>query len=58
LGKLNNQVLSLLYLKVSLIITSIMSVTGTSLKIMERIAYGKVILGTAIAFRGYPMKSQ
>jgi hypothetical protein len=35
-----------------------MSVTGTSLKIMEGMAYEKVILGTVIAFRGYPVKSQ
>ncbi|XHU96905.1 MAG: glycosyltransferase [cyanobacterium endosymbiont of Rhopalodia gibba] len=58
LGKVDNQILSLLYQKASLIIAPIMSGTGTSLKIMEGMAYGKVILGTAIAFRGYPVKSQ
>ncbi|WGT68322.1 glycosyltransferase [cyanobacterium endosymbiont of Epithemia clementina EcSB] len=58
LGKVENQVLSFLYQKASLIIAPIMSGTGTSLKIMEGMAYGKVILGTTIAFRGYPVKSQ
>ncbi|YAI81933.1 MAG: glycosyltransferase [cyanobacterium endosymbiont of Rhopalodia sterrenbergii] len=58
LGKVDNQVLSLLYKKTSLIVAPIMSGTGTSLKIMEGMAYEKVILGTTIAFRGYPVKSQ
>ena len=58
LGKVENPVLSLLYNKASLIIAPIMSGTGTSLKIVEGMAYGKVILGTTIAFRGYPVKSQ
>ncbi|BBA79399.1 hypothetical protein RGRSB_0873 [cyanobacterium endosymbiont of Rhopalodia gibberula] len=58
LGKVDDQVLSLLYQKASLIIAPIMSGTGTSLKIMEGMAHGKVILGTTIAFRGYPVKSQ
>ncbi|WP_267383233.1 hypothetical protein [Cyanobacterium sp. uoEpiScrs1] len=35
-----------------------MSGTGTSLKIIEGTDYGKVILGTTVAFRGYPVKSQ
>ncbi|XTZ12092.1 MAG: glycosyltransferase [cyanobacterium endosymbiont of Rhopalodia inflata] len=41
-----------------MIIAPILSGTGTSLKIKEGMAYGKVILRTAIAFSGYPVKSQ
>ncbi|XTZ19882.1 MAG: hypothetical protein ACQZ3M_09190 [cyanobacterium endosymbiont of Rhopalodia fuxianensis] len=58
LGKVDNQILSLLYQKASLIIAPILSGTGTSLKIKEGMAYGKVILRTVIAFSGYPVKSQ
>lgn len=58
LGKVENQLLSLLYKQASLIIAPILSGTGTSLKIMEGMAYGKVILGTTVAFRGYPVTSQ
>ena len=58
LGKVENQLLSLLYQQASLIISPILSGTGTSLKIIEGMAYGKVILGTTVTFRGYPVKSQ
>ncbi len=58
LGKVENQLLSLLYDKASIIISPILSGTGTSLKIMEAMAYGKVILGTTVAFRGYPVISE
>ncbi|HAC66149.1 MAG TPA: glycosyl transferase family 1 [Cyanothece sp. UBA12306] len=58
LGKVDNQLLSFLYQQASLIISPLLKGTGTSLKIMEAMAYGKVIIGTNIAFRGYPVKSE
>ncbi|MEA5533088.1 glycosyltransferase [Crocosphaera sp. XPORK-15E] len=57
LGKVEDQILSMLYNQAALIILPLLSGTGTSLKTVEAMAYGKVILGTTVAFRGYPMVS-
>ncbi len=57
LGKVSDQELSMLYNSASLILSPIVSGTGTSLKTVEAMAYGKVVLGTTIAFRGYPVES-
>lgn len=58
LGKVETELLKRLYLQANLIISPILSGTGSSLKIIEAMSYGKVILGTKIAFRGYPVESE
>ncbi|MGK7940281.1 MAG: glycosyltransferase [Crocosphaera sp.] len=57
LGKVSDQDLLRLYHDAALIVSPILSGTGTSLKTVEAMAYGKVLLGTTIAFRGYPVES-
>ncbi|ACB49875.1 unknown [Crocosphaera subtropica ATCC 51142] len=57
LGKVSDQELSALYYRASLILSPILSGTGTSLKIVEAMAYGKLVLGTNVAFRGYSVES-
>ncbi|MDJ0598555.1 MAG: glycosyltransferase family 4 protein, partial [Crocosphaera sp.] len=56
-GKVSDQDLAWLYHNAALILSPILSGTGTSLKTVEAMAYGKVLLGTSIAFRGYPVES-
>jgi glycosyltransferase involved in cell wall biosynthesis len=57
LGKVSDQELSMLYNHAALILAPILSGTGSSLKTVEAMAYGKVVLGTTVAFRGYPVES-
>ena len=57
LGKVSDQDLAWLYHHATLILSPILSGTGTSLKTVEAMAYGKVLLGTSVAFRGYPVES-
>ncbi|MGK7945541.1 MAG: glycosyltransferase [Microcystaceae cyanobacterium] len=57
LGKVSQESLVYLYQQASLILSPLLSGTGSSLKIVEAMAYGKVVLGTQIAFRGYPVTS-
>ncbi len=57
LGKVSDQDLSNLYHHADLILSPILSGTGSSLKTVEAMAYGKVVLGTTVAFRGYPVES-
>jgi glycosyltransferase involved in cell wall biosynthesis len=57
LGKVSDQELSMLYNHAALILSPILSGTGSSLKTIEAMAYGKAILGTTVAFRGYPVES-
>jgi glycosyltransferase involved in cell wall biosynthesis len=56
LGKVEFELLNLIYQQAKLILAPMSSGTGSSLKVMEAMSYGKVILGTKIAFRGYPIK--
>ncbi|WP_198648472.1 glycosyltransferase family 4 protein [Cyanothece sp. BG0011] len=56
-GRVSDQELSALYYRANLVLSPILSGTGTSLKTVEAMAYGKVVLGTTIAFRGYPVTS-
>jgi glycosyltransferase involved in cell wall biosynthesis len=55
LGFLSDSDLSALYAMSSLIIIPLASGTGASLKTIEAMAMGKVVVGTRIAFRGYPV---
>lgn len=57
LGKIEANLLGLLYQNAALVLAPLSSGTGMSVKILEAMVYGKVILGTAIAFRGYPIQS-
>ncbi|MEL4894241.1 glycosyltransferase [Crocosphaera sp. Alani8] len=57
LGKVSDQHLAWLYHHATLILSPIQSGTGSSLKTIEAMAYGKVLLGTSIAFRGYPVET-
>ncbi|WP_308256111.1 glycosyltransferase [Geminocystis sp. GBBB08] len=52
LDKVDLELLTLAYQQAKLILAPMLSGTGSSLKIMEAMSFGKVILGTKIAFRG------
>ena len=58
LGKVAAVTLSQLYQQCDLVIIPLVAGTGMSVKTLEAMAYGKPILGTAIAFRGYPVASE
>jgi glycosyltransferase involved in cell wall biosynthesis len=58
LGQVEFELLTTLYPQARLIISPMLSGTGASLKVIEAMAYGKVIVGTKIAFRGYPVESE
>jgi len=58
LGKVSAENLSQLYQQCNLVIIPLVTGTGMSVKTLEAMAYGKPILGTAIAFRGYPVESE
>jgi glycosyltransferase involved in cell wall biosynthesis len=57
LGKVSDRLLSYLYQHAVLVVSPLSSGTGMSVKIIEAMAYGKVILGTSVGFRGYPVES-
>jgi len=57
LGKVSDELLIYLYQRATLVLSPLSSGTGMSVKIIEAMAYGKVILGTSVGFRGYPVKS-
>ncbi len=57
LGKVSNELLGYLYQNASLVVSPLLAGTGMSVKIIEAMAYGKVIVGTSISFRGYPVES-
>ncbi|WP_324282705.1 glycosyltransferase [Cyanobacterium aponinum UTEX 3222] len=57
LGKVDLDLLNIIYQKANLIIAPMQHGTGSSLKIMEAMSFSQVILGTNIAFRGYPIKN-
>ncbi|BAQ66007.1 glycosyltransferase [Geminocystis sp. NIES-3709] len=58
LGKVELELLSLLYQNAKLILAPMLSGTGSSLKIPEAMSFGKVVLGTKIAFRGYDIQNK
>ena len=57
LGKVSDKLLSYLYQRATLVLSPLSSGTGMSVKTIEAMAYGKVILGTSVGFRGYPVES-
>ena len=56
LGKVEIELLTIAYQEANLILAPMFHGTGSSLKIMEAMSFSKVILGTKLAFRGYPIK--
>ncbi len=57
LGKVSDKLLSYLYQRAALVVSPLNSGTGMSVKTIEAMAYGKVILGTSVGFRGYSVES-
>lgn len=57
LGKVEEEDLHALYNAADLVIIPLIKGAGSSLKTIEAMAYGKVILGTRVAFRGYSVES-
>jgi glycosyltransferase involved in cell wall biosynthesis len=53
----DSEVLQALYQMAALIVSPLVSGTGTSVKIIEALGHGKPIIGTQVAFRGYPVES-
>lgn len=57
LGKIEEEELHALYVAADLVLIPLDKGGGSSLKTIEAMAYGKTILGTTVAFRGYPVES-
>ncbi len=57
LGKVDEEVLHALYNAAAMVLIPLTKGAGASLKTIEAMAYGKVILGTTVAFRGYSVES-
>ena len=55
LGQVDEKALELLYPLADIIVIPLARGTGSSLKTIEAMARGKPILGTSVAFRGYPV---
>ena len=56
LGRVPGDTLAALYALAAFVVVPLLSGTGTSLKIIEAMGYGKVVIGTRIAFRGIPVR--
>ncbi|MFQ5851913.1 MAG: glycosyltransferase [Candidatus Binatia bacterium] len=57
LGKVESVVLGALYHMADLVLIPLPHGTGASVKTLEAMAYGKAILGTHVAFRGYAVEA-
>jgi len=57
LGIVPGDTLTALYALADFVVVPLLSGTGTSLKVIEAMAYGKVVIGTRIAFRGIPVSN-
>lgn len=57
LGKVSEEILVELYRRAALVVIPLESGTGMSVKTLEALAWGKAVLGTSVAFRGYPVQS-
>jgi len=55
LGRIDDGALDALYRLADLVVIPLLQGTGASLKTIEAMAYAKPILGTRVAFRGYPV---
>lgn len=54
LGFVSSEVLRAVYALASFVIAPLESGTGSSIKTLEAFGYGKVVIGTSLAFRGIP----
>lgn len=57
MGSVSKEVLSCLYELADILVIPLKTGTGVSLKTIEAMSYGKAIVGTSVAFRGYPVNS-
>jgi len=57
LGKVDHEVLDLLYAAADVVLIPLLTGTGASVKTIEAMAYGKVVLATKVGVRGYPVRS-
>jgi len=55
LGRIDEEALHALYNVSDLVLIPLLNGGGASIKTIEAMAYGKAILGTSVAFRGYPV---
>lgn len=55
-GRVDDQTLRSLYAVADVVVAPVGSGTGTSVKVIEAMACGKVIVGTTVAFRGLPVR--
>ncbi|HWP02721.1 MAG TPA: glycosyltransferase [Gemmatimonadaceae bacterium] len=53
IGPVDDELLRDLYVGADLVVAPIPFGTGASVKVLEAMAYGKVVIGTSVAFRGY-----
>ena len=55
LGLVDTRTLGVLYRAATVVLVPLPFGTGSSVKTIEAMGYGKVVLGTTVAFRGYPV---
>jgi len=55
LGRVSSEVLAAAYSLAQFVLVPLTQGTGTSVKVIEAMAYGKVVIGTPSAFRGLPV---
>jgi glycosyltransferase involved in cell wall biosynthesis len=53
IGSVDEELLRDLYVGADLVVAPLPFGTGVSVKVLEAMAYGKVVIGTSVAFRGY-----
>ena len=53
LGRISDELLQALYSLASFVVIPLQSGTGSSVKTIEAFAYGKAVIGTEVAFRGF-----
>lgn len=57
-GLIEDWLLQGLYVCADLVVAPLPFGTGASVKTLEAMAYGKVVVGTSVAFRGYPVANR
>jgi len=57
LGEVDHDLLQALYKSADIILVPLLAGTGSSLKTIEAMGYGKMVIGTSKGFRGYPVES-
>ena len=57
LGRVDDETLRVIYQASDIVLVPLMKGTGASLKVIEAMAHAKLVLGTSIGLRGYPVVS-